>query len=207
MRHGRTAWNVARRAQGHTDIELDEVGHEQAAVAGPWVAAAFTPSSVWSSDLARAGQTAAYVAKELGLDVQVDPRLREFDLGVRTGSLMADYAADHPAEHAALQAGDSSAVPGAEQPSDVAARMLAALDDVRRRLAADGTAVVVSHGSAIKVGVLGLLGLPLDVGVLRGMDNCAVAVLHETSDDAPWRLVAYGVSGPDPDFATGAASG
>ncbi|MBK8867974.1 MAG: histidine phosphatase family protein [Actinomycetales bacterium] len=29
VRHGRTSWNLTKRAQGHTDIELDEVGHRQ----------------------------------------------------------------------------------------------------------------------------------------------------------------------------------
>lgn len=207
MRHGRTSWNVLRRAQGHTDIELDEVGHAQAAVAGPWVATEFTPSLVWSSDLRRASQTASYVAACLDLEVVADARLREFDLGERTGASLAEYALDHPTEYAALQAGDFSVVPGAETPEDVAARLLPALGEAVAQLGEDATGLVVSHGSAIKVGVLGLLGLPLDVGVLRSMDNCTVAVLHQVSTAPGWRLVGYGISKQDPDFATGPRSG
>ena len=30
LRHGRTAWNDSGRAQGHTDVPLDEVGAAQA---------------------------------------------------------------------------------------------------------------------------------------------------------------------------------
>ena len=56
VRHGRTAWNLTRRAQGHTDIPLDEVGHRQAAAMAPAVAA-LRPSRLWSSDLARAAQS------------------------------------------------------------------------------------------------------------------------------------------------------
>ncbi len=207
MRHGRTSWNVEGRLQGHTDIPLDEVGHDQASAAAPWVAATFRPAVLWSSDLSRAHQTASYVAKEVELDVQVDARLREFSLGERTGLPAADFVTQHPEEHAALQRGDFSTIPGAEQPSAVAARMLPALDDVRRSLEPGGTAVVVSHGSAIKIGVLGLLGLPLEMGVLRGLDNCHVAVLHETAGQSGWRLSAYGLSDQDPDFTTGKASG
>ncbi|WP_181641906.1 histidine phosphatase family protein, partial [Nocardioides massiliensis] len=33
LRHGRTVWNLEGRAQGHTDVELDEVGHRQAKAA------------------------------------------------------------------------------------------------------------------------------------------------------------------------------
>ena len=62
LRHGRTAWNATGRAQGHADVELDETGHAQAAAVAPWVAG-FGPVVLWSSDLARARQTAAYVEK------------------------------------------------------------------------------------------------------------------------------------------------
>ena len=132
---------------------------------------------------------------------------REFDLGERTGAAMVDYAVDHPAEYAALQAGDFSLVPGAETPTEVAARMLPALREIGADLEDGSTGLVVSHGSAIKVGVLGLLGLPLEVGALRGMDNCAVAVLHQLQGRPGWRLVGYGVSQQDPDFASGTRSG
>ena len=33
LRHGRTSWNAAGRAQGHADVELDDLGHQQARAA------------------------------------------------------------------------------------------------------------------------------------------------------------------------------
>ncbi len=38
-RHGRTAWNAEHRCQGQTDIDLDEIGVEQAVAAAPRIAA------------------------------------------------------------------------------------------------------------------------------------------------------------------------
>ena len=99
LRHGRTAWNATGRAQGHADVELDEVGHAQAAAVAPWIAG-WEPAELWSSDLARARQTAAYVEKETGLVATLDARLREYDVGERTGLTMAEFADQHPDDHA-----------------------------------------------------------------------------------------------------------
>ena len=61
LRHGRTEWNETGRAQGHADVPLDEVGLAQAKEVAP-VLAALRPVALWSSDLARAAQTADAVA-------------------------------------------------------------------------------------------------------------------------------------------------
>ena len=60
LRHGQTAWNAEKRAQGHADIPLDAVGRRQAEKVAPLIAA-YSPSLLVSSDLARARQTAAYL--------------------------------------------------------------------------------------------------------------------------------------------------
>ncbi|MBA3819166.1 MAG: histidine phosphatase family protein, partial [Deltaproteobacteria bacterium] len=65
-RHGETAWNALGRLQGHTDIELNDAGREQARALAALVAN-HRISAVWSSDLARARETAAIVATTLGL--------------------------------------------------------------------------------------------------------------------------------------------
>lgn len=197
LRHGQTAWNLARRVQGHTDIELDDAGHEQAAAAGSWVAG-FGASQLWSSDLARARQTAAYVAKESGLDVVGDERLREFDLGERSGIFLDDYQERFAEEYVAFQGGDFSVVPGAETPEVVAVRLRAVAAEILASLGQGETAVVVSHGTAIRTAVLALTGMPLDLNQLRVLPNCGVAVLEQRADDPTlMRLVAYGLRAPN----------
>ena len=75
LRHGRTAWNDAGRAQGHADIELDATGHVQAKLAARHLTD-LEIAGLWASDLTRARQTAAYLADRTGLGVHEDPRLR-----------------------------------------------------------------------------------------------------------------------------------
>ncbi|WP_210650718.1 histidine phosphatase family protein [Nocardioides sp. SYSU D00065] len=194
LRHGRTAWNDAGRAQGHADVPLDDVGQAQAKAVAP-VLAALDPVAVWSSDLARATQTAALLAAEARLEPVVDARLREFDVGPhRQGLTAAEYAAAHPAEHAALIAGDIAAIPGRETSEDVLARFLPALRSYADELGEGDTGVVVSHGAALRTCVPAFLGWPAGIEESLGvLANCGWVELEHaagtwTAAEVRWRL-------------------
>lgn len=197
LRHGRTAWNAELRGQGHADVPLDEVGRAQAAAVAP-VMAALAPARLWSSDLARATATAEVVATACGLPVTVDDRLREFDLGERTGLTLAEFAQKLPEEHAAFLRGDLGAVPGAESTATVASRMVAVLQEAWESLSEGECGLVVSHGAALRVGIVAFLGLPPGAGsALHGLSNCGWAVVDESRASAGPRLAAYNRVGPD----------
>ena len=191
LRHGRTSWNHSGRAQGYTDVDLDEHGHAQAAAAAPHLAA-LHPAAVWSSDLARARQTAAYVEQATGRSAVVDGRLREYDVGARQGMTAEQFEAAYPDAFAAWRAGDDLVhVPGAETRAEVEARIVPALRQLLESVAPGETAVAVTHGACLKVGLLGLLGWPQNQAAdLRGVDNCGWVTLHEGAAGR-LRLVAY----------------
>ena len=191
LRHGRTDWNAARRIQGHSDSQLDALGHAQAEAVAP-VLAALEPAALWASDSDRARDTASYVAAACGLTPTYDARLREYSLGPREGLYLHEFEADSPAEYAEFMRANWDAVAGAEKQADVAARMTEALTEVAAVVPPDGVALVVSHGAAIRTGVAALLGLTPDQALaLRGMDNCGWTILQRGAPDAPWRLRAY----------------
>ncbi len=198
LRHGRTAWNEAGRAQGHADVELDALGHEQAAAAAIALAA-LRPSALWTSDLARARQTCGYVERATGLAAKSDDRLREFDVGAREGMDADQLAVAFPEAYAAWRAGGGMpAVPGAESTGDVLARMLPALRECVAALESDETGVVVTHGACLKAAVLGLLGWPAELApTVRGVDNCGWVVLREREPGERLLLEAYNrLAGP-----------
>ena len=203
LRHGRTAWNAELRWQGHADVALDALGVRQAARAAEAMAA-LAPVALWSSDLARARQTADAVAARTGLAVRTDARLREFDVGDRTGLTIEEYAVAYPAEHERLRASGFSGFPNDEPVDRVAARMRAALTEAVGSLAPGETGVVVVHGGSGKLGVLELLGWPAQLyGTIRGLDNCAWAELEGAGPAGRLRLVRWNVSVPEsPDFAS-----
>lgn len=196
LRHGRTAWNLEGRAQGHCDVPLDEVGHAQAAAAAPHVAA-LRPVALWTSDLARARQTASYVEAATGLVAAPDPRLREYDVGIRAGLTLAEFADKHPEEQARWLAVRSwDVVPGAESDADVRDRMVPALRDCLASLAPGQTGVVVAHGACLKVSMLALLGLPPEAEqAVVHMDNCGWATVSELQDGRV-RLTSYNQTAP-----------
>jgi len=190
LRHGRTSWNHARRVQGQTDVELDDAGHAQAAAAAVAMAG-LRPTLLWSSDLTRARQTAAYVAKETGLEPTFDERLREFALGERQGLTHEEYAEAAPEEFAEFRRGDFDVVPDGERTAAVRERMLTVTEDLLATLGPGEVGVAVSHGAAIRVAVAALLGWPDSaVHSLHGLANCGWVELGRRDGERP-RLTAY----------------
>lgn len=198
LRHGRTAYNHARRIQGQTDVELDDTGVAQARAVAP-VVADMRPAVVWSSDLVRTRQTVAPVETLLGAEATYDARLREFHLGSRQGMTHEEYAEAHPEEFAAFHQGDFDVVPDGERTAAVRDRTCAALTELLALLGPGETAVAVSHGAAIRVATVALLGWPDEqLHSLRGLDNCAWVELVEQPQAGRLRLLAYNRTAPIP---------
>lgn len=196
LRHGRTAWNDAGRAQGHADIELDATGHVQAELAARHLADKI--AGLWASDLTRARQTAGYLADRTGLDVEEDARLREFDVGERQGLTLAEFADRFPEEYSAWMRGDGLVpVKGGEVSEEVEARMVPALREILDALDHGETGLVVTHGAAMKVAVTGLLQWPLELAAsLKAVDNCAWITLDEIEHGGRLRLAGYNEKAP-----------
>jgi broad specificity phosphatase PhoE len=212
LRHGETEWNAVQRAQGHADVPLNAVGHAQAeAVAG--TLAGFGPVRLWSSDLARAMQTAEHVAAATGLPIESDPRLREYDVGRRSGLTLDEFAATYPDVYASWKRGDGRLrVLGEESTEQVRARVVPALSDCLLALEPGTTGIAVLHGACLKVGLMAVLGWPWELSrSLRGLDNCGYCVLAESGPDGELRLTSYneraGCTVGAPDFAADAPVG
>ncbi len=197
-RHGQTAWNAEGRAQGHTDVSLDDGGRRQAEAMAAALAD-LDPALLVSSDLARARETAAFLEKATGLTAVEDARLREYDVGERAGLTPEEFA-ERLGEDAAL-AWDSHAhvqAPGAETIEEVAERIVPATFEVLERLAPGETAVLVMHGAALRIALTGLLGWPVSMAdTLETMANGGWAVVVEHGVGR-LRLSAYNLTAGDP---------
>lgn len=189
-RHGRTEWNVQDRAQGQTDVPLDLVGRRQAHQAAPALAS-FDPAFIWSSDLQRARHTAEELAALTGLEVRLDARLREYDVGIRQGTTFAEFRESHPEIYQKFLTEENYRVPGAELPSEVDERMAEVLREAATTLDEGRTGVLVGHGAALRSGVLAFFDAPPQLReMFAGMANCAWTVLKEHPHRG-WQILDY----------------
>src|SRR5947209_8486526 len=93
VRHGETDDNREPiRVQGFTDTPLNATGRAQARTAARRIASGPPPAVIWSSDLARARETAEIIGAAVGLDPVFDPRLREAHRGRWETHLFLDIA-------------------------------------------------------------------------------------------------------------------
>jgi probable phosphoglycerate mutase len=174
VRHGETDWNRDGRWQGHSDTQLNDAGRAQARrVAGELG----DVDVIYSSDLARARETAEIIAAQLGdLEVNVDSRLRERSFGAWEGRTGPEIEADFAEQHARWRAGDGAGADDAEPFEAFGDRVRDFLEDVLARHPGE-TVVVVAHGGPIRVihAVASGLDYVRDHRSIPGVPNCAVA--------------------------------
>jgi len=156
LRHGQTPLSVDKRFSGTGEARLTDLGLRQAAAAAARLAGCGA-TSVVSSPLARAQQTAAHVAQRLGLEVEVEPGLRETDFGDWEGYTFSEVGERWPRELAAWLASTAVAPPFGESFDATTSRVRQARDRVLARHGGQ-TVVIVSHVTPIKT----LLRIALD---------------------------------------------
>lgn len=173
VRHGETDWNRDGRWQGHSDTPLNERGREQAR---ELASSLRDVDAVYSSDLARSRETAEILAAELGLEVRLDPRLRERGFGAWEGLTSAEIQERFADAHGRWQAGEGFGADDAEPFEAMRARVQAAIDDIAARHP-DETVLVVTHGGSARVAHAAAAGLDYvrDHLEIPAIANCAVS--------------------------------
>ena len=172
-RHGETDWNREGRWQGQSDRSLDDAGREQARRLGVHLARVGI-DLLYSSDLARARETAAAVEAATGLEAVIDPELREVDVGELVGRSQAEAKSRDPAWHRQWRDGAISGYPGGETYLELHRRSVRAFQRVLD--VADGrTAAVVCHGGNIRAIASHVVGLGADERWrISAVANCSI---------------------------------
>lgn len=182
IRHGITRWNHEARMQGQSDIGLAPEGLEQARLVARRLAAEHL-DAVWSSDLARARDTAAEIASLHHLPVQVTRLLRECGFGAWEGLTEADIV-DRGQEDA-LRAYRADPVrcrpPGGERLEEVWARILQAVEHLREAYPA-GSVAVVGHGGSMRAILCSALGCTVECMRRIWLDNASLSIVEYDGD-------------------------
>jgi broad specificity phosphatase PhoE len=151
VRHGETDWNADGRLQGQTDRPLSDFGRRQARQLAEELDGEEL-EAIYSSDLARARETAEIVGERLGLSVALDPDLREKDWGTWEGLTTVER--------------DRVEFVG-ESTEAHQERTLRALRRISEHHLGDGGVLVVTHGGSMRRVQTAATGIALPV-----VENC-----------------------------------
>lgn len=157
IRHGQSRGNAERRFGGHTATPLSTRGRKQAeATARSLKSEALT--AIYSSDLARAIETARPLAKLTGLPINGTSAFRERGVGVMEGLTFEEAAQQHPEQYAALLRRDFEHVlTGGESYRQLLDRAWQKLDEIIAQNRG-GKIAVFSHTGTICILALHLMG-------------------------------------------------
>ena len=175
-RHGQTVANREARFCGQSETSLTSFGLEQCDALARRLAAT-SIHAVYASDFSRATDTAARLIEGRGLDVRLDPSLREIHYGEWEMQRERDMAKRDPECFALMRAEDPAwRPPGGENVAEVRARTFAAVESIAKHHAHE-TVLVVSHGDALLCLVAEVLAVPLEKTYRLEIANCSLSEL------------------------------
>lgn len=183
VRHGRTPTTGAILPGRSDGLHLSEEGRAQAErVAARVAELSHPPGAVYASPLERTRETAAPIARALGLRVRREAGLLEADMGEWTGGRLRRLA--RTSSWSAVQRWPSGfRFPGGESFAEMSTRANAAVLGLVDAHPGQ-TIVAVSHADPIKAVVASAAGVPLDLFQRLVVSPCSVSA------------IVYGATGP-----------
>ena len=184
IRHGQSKGNAERRFGGHTATPLSARGHRQAELTARTLKSE-SLTAIYSSDLARAIETARPLSKLTGLPIHGTSAFRERSVGVMEGLTFEAAAQQHPEQYAALLRRDFEHVlTGGESYRQLLDRARQKLDEIIDQNRG-GKIALFSHTGTICILALHLMGA-LDSPELKPVwissGNCGITKFELRED-------------------------
>lgn len=177
LRHGESDWNLSGKVQGSKDSELTEKGISQAESAGERLKVE-NIGSIYASPLKRAKLTAEVVGEKIGVSSKVEQDFQEMCFGHWEGRLLKEVQGDYGDEFMLWKKKPHEfKVEGSESLIEVQSRMLSAIETIKKTDDSENV-LVVSHGTAIKAMVLGLLGIDLSKYGNFSVSNTGITMIE-----------------------------
>ena len=178
VRHGETDWNLAGRLQGSTDIPLNDQGKQSALKTAQYFKAnGIVISSIMTSPLMRARQTAQIIADVLAIPVIEQQALTERCFGEAEGLT---------AEERMLKFPDQD-IPGLEDIQVVRQRVWNVLQTLATAHA-DESIIIVSHGGVINAILSILSNGEIGTGITKLKNAC---LNHITYSNNEWTIHSH----------------
>ncbi len=166
-RHGQTDWNVEKRIQGRTDIELNNKGIEQAYQTKENLENEKIDLII-CSPLKRAKQTADIINKDRNIPIIYDERLLEICYGENEGRLHDDF--DYDGFWSIVNTHEYK---DAENVNKFIQRVHDFLNDLKNRK--EENILIVTHNGVCRAINIYFNGIPEDKNIINlGIKNCEV---------------------------------
>jgi broad specificity phosphatase PhoE len=192
IRHGQTDWNLIRRMQGHIDIPMNRIGRSQAKLLAQKLADC-PLEAIYTSDLARAQETAEIIARPLGLTPIPQLALRERLLGRFQGLTIEEARVQYPDDWQQVRE-KGAAPPGGESRQEVATRVRDAFNEIVERHT-DQQVAIVSHGGVLQLLIAWVVGLPLGQPARISLSGNTGISIIEKAEDGKHRLASLNDTG------------
>ena len=188
VRHGETAWNAEHRVQGQLDVPLNAIGRAQALAASK-VLSREKFDAIYSSDLARARQTAEPTANFFSMNLKLEQDLRERHYGIFERLTYAEVRKKFPEDYARFEARE----PGygfrtGESLRAFSERSIAVISRIVKEN--EGRNILVfTHGGVLDKLYRFITGLPLSAQRDFGIPNAGLNRIE--ASPAGWRIHAW----------------
>lgn len=182
IRHAEAEGNLFRRAQGHWNGKITPLGLRQIDA----LAERFKDikiDAIYCSDLDRTVATSDAILRGRDLELHKTERLREICMGVWEGESWGNLTNQYPEQMKYFNTDLSKwQIEGSESYETIQARINAAVREIA--VAHEGeTVAIVSHGMAIKVFLMGIMGIaPGDTASMMHGDNTSVSLVDVDGD-------------------------
>ena len=188
VRHGETEWNRLRRIQGgNSDTQLNQRGRQQAES----LALRLKPAkiqAIYSSTLQRARDTALAIAHYHQLPVEIEPSLKEIEVGALEGMSIAGVGKLIELLVRRKEGDELPRLPGGESVAEVQQRVWSTIQrlvDKHR----GGVLVVVSHYFSVLTAICSVINLPLSQITRLRLNPGSVSII--TFDEQTPRLILF----------------
>lgn len=177
IRHGESEWNILNKVQGQEDTNLTDRGKKQAMKAAERLVDEDI-DIIYSSDLKRAYETAKTIGDKLNLEVNKLSGIREINFGVWQGLDLATIEEKYKEDYILWRT----------EPHNLKIENGETLEIVKERAVRDVQKLVgenkgknillVSHGTAIKTLILGLLDMDISSYCKFAMNNVGLSIIE-----------------------------
>jgi probable phosphomutase (TIGR03848 family) len=195
IRHGENDYVKTHRLAGRLPgVHLNEKGQKQAQALAEHLRQA-PIKAVYSSPLERAMETAAPIAKELGLQVQPRPGLIEVDIGEWQDQRIKSLSRGKLWK-LVQRAPSRARFPGGEMFADAQYRICQDMDAIARAHEPKDLLACVTHADPIKLAVAFFMAMPLDAFQRLSISPASITGLYLGEAGCQLLRLNYEISHP-----------